>query len=240
MSNDMVVSMEPSAPNNRIMIEAEAILDIDFGVLYVANKKYNNPKFIDQSIWDLTKEDMTMRFLKRKFPSPLSAILTEDCNNESTCEKLFNDMWEQEYSQIIEHSEITAVTDVIYALMNDTNSQYKITIVSDSKMAYAVTEVLKGISNGITISVKPKEEIDLMDFDTVIVKDYRSLEKYKKHFDDPNTPPFIGVNIIGLGYAFNLVEIEGYDAWAPRREFTNKYAPKNSVSFMDVYKDIKL
>ena len=238
--SDMVVSMEPSAPNTNIMIEAEAILDIDFGVLRNAYAKYNSPTYVDQSVWNLSKGEMTKRLLKRKYPSPLSAILIDKYNTEAISKKLFDDMWEQDYSYIIDKSEITAVTDVIYAMMNDNKSQYKITIVTDSKLSYAVTEVLKGISNGIKFLVKPKEEIDLMDFDTVIVKDFRSLEKYKRHFDDPNSPPFIGVNIIGLGYAFNLFEIEGYNAWAPRREFTNKYVPKNSMTFMDVYKDVKL
>ena len=51
------------------------LIDLDFGILRMIQAEYNNPKFIDQNIMQMTTKEVRYALLNRDDPNPVTVCI---------------------------------------------------------------------------------------------------------------------------------------------------------------------
>lgn len=231
----MLLVSGQNTPNKKIMVEFSSIIDTDLGCLHYVHEHYNNPKYINQDVWECDFDTIRTDLLNREDPNPISIAVIQNDNAKQVQDLLYKTILDTNnpdiYSKVLEHSTITSVATVLHYMI-ETNSQYQIEVLCNASVATLEKDLLSRFAPELTsrIITTPKDQVNLKDYDTVIIRNLSSTSDYA------NPEKIFGVNIICMGYAYNLQYLQEYGEWIPNIKHTN-LIPKNTVSYMDVYSD---
>jgi hypothetical protein len=213
----------PLKPNNQILVDFDAMVDIDIGIYKYLFENYKGSKFFNYGFNNIRDENVFYDLaLYRKDINPISEILNPDTMNEDDANTLLQDIISnrEAYDYIINNSPITDV----YGLMEvyrTTESGINVTVICRGSVE--VDFLNKHSPKLFKTIVRPREEIDTDQYNAYFVKYFLSVIQYKK---------FSGNQIYILEYPFNMSD---YEKKIPIRELSYVLHDSNLIRTLAPY-----
>lgn len=173
---------------NNVLIEFEAVVDLDFGFLKLIQSKYNNLKFMKSYVLKADTYFLKYLLLTRRDPNPLSVMINKEY--EQDVDQIFKDIVASDRSEILELSSPTAIFGLIETYKK-TDGVINCTVLCKTQQD---EQYIKNLDDSIRTIVKGYD-IDLSTYDSIFIKDYNDILKYNK---------MEAKSIFLLKYAFNL------------------------------------
>ncbi len=173
-----------------LLVEFDSIIDIDLGLLYLMKNEYN-PDFLKPGILISNDENFfKCELLTRKFFNPLSVILKDEYSGD--IDKLYSEILESEYDKILKYSKPNSMFTMVYNYIKLQSDIIDVTILCKNEEE---KQLIKSILSGVRVIISKKEDIKLQPYDTMFVKDYCDILRYRNLKQK---------NIYILRYNFNL------------------------------------
>jgi hypothetical protein len=198
----------PLKPNNQILIDFDAMVDIDIGIYKYLLKNYKGSKFFNYTFNNLKNDNVLFDFaLFRKDINPILEIADRDKMTEDDANSLLQDIMSssEAYDFILKNSPITDICGLM-EVYRTTESGINVTVICRGESE--VNLLNKQYPNLFRTIISPREEIDTDLYNAYFVKYFLSIIQYKK---------FSGNQIYILEYPFNMSD---YKKKIPLRELS--------------------
>lgn len=217
---------------NRLLIEMDAVIDLDIGIAHLINSEYNNPEFVNTKMLGLSDWDYKTLLLNRRFENPLRMFVQSAYwgDIDDLRSQMFNDP--DVYDRILKASPTTGIFTIINEVLKTGAPSFKVTILCHTQQeAIHIRKLFP--DGGIDIAVSDDEfhkEFDVSDYDTIFVKNI---------FTPMNFKSFVGKNLYVCIYRFNLDE-ENFEA--PNIEAYKDYHFTKAIDIylIDVYSNTSI
>lgn len=199
------------------LAEFDTIIDLDLSIMKLVQEKFNNPKFIDQKIMNLSLHDVKEELLNRSHESPLSICI----DDIKTANSLYHELLDTKYSEILENQTITGVFKLMEVYHKSDNIEVTILCSSEEE-----ENIVKSYDKTLKTLVKKHDKVDVNDFDVYFLKSLTRVFVFNGKMS--------GKHIFIMGYMFNLYRAPD-GALFPHPEISKALIPDNRVGIVDVY-----
>lgn len=219
--------MEPN--NLSVAIPFNMVYDIDFGVV-----RYIRDNYKDADIYNIGVLNMEDIFLKdllrlRQEYNPVLLCLN-DSENYSYADYIYENIISNHYSEVLEKSVKTAISDFISFLDNTTDGQITITIICRNNLEKEfIINDFEEYKNGKSYIINAKCNANM--YDPIFVKSLKDLPNYYNN---------IGCNNIYLArYGFNIqYDEDGQEL--PKIDGSEIIFNENKCIFIDIYNQLEI
>lgn len=201
----------------RILVEFDAVIDIDLSIMKLVQEKFNNPKFINQKIMNLSLHDVKEELLNRTHESPLSICI----DDIKIANSLYHDFLETKYSEILENQTKTGVFKLMEVYHKSDNMEVTILCSSTEE-----EEIIKSYDKTLKTLVKKHDKVNVNDFDIYFLKSLSRIFVFNGKM--------VGKHVFVMGYMFNLYKAPDGTLF-PHPEVAKALIPDNRIGIVDVY-----
>lgn len=209
-------------PIKNILIPLDVLLNIDLGILKVVQNELNNKNIIDDSIFYNSDNRIIYHILNRQNPNVLSLVIKD--HTKYNINNLFNEIYEDYNSKILELSQFTDILNMI--ITGSGLNSFNIDILC--KNEYEKHHILNRLSFlKCSFNVIIQDSIELCNFekyDTIFINNIISIKNILNKF--------IGKNLYIIKARYNLEEVDdGYKL----PNFITDIIPEFMISIISSY-----
>lgn len=201
----------------KILVEFDAVIDMDLAMLKLVQEKYNNPSYINQDIMNLTLKEVKQALINRQVENPLS-ICIED---KSLADSIYKELVETKYDEILDNHSPTGIMKVIEIYR--TKSDIDVTVLCSNDRE---ASIVKLYNPNINTTVQKHDNINPKDYDVFFLKNIIRVFVFNGKFE--------GKHIFILKYAYSLFKAPEGD-YIPNPAIARVLYPSNRVGTIDVY-----
>ena len=180
-----------AAGYHNYLVMFNTIVDLDFAVLRMVQAEYNNPKFINQDVMNMTTKEVKFLLINREDPNPLIICFKD----KEIADSIYKEIMSTRYGDLLKESKYMAITGIfflisVYAAMDNTH----VTIVCGNKLE---EDIVRRHHKSVNVKiVNELSDIDVNDYTEFIFKSKYDVYKFKQKF--------IEKRIMLLNYKFNV------------------------------------
>lgn len=212
--------MPESSSGNNVLIPFDCMLNLDFGIIKVLQKYYNNPKFFENNI--LNNQDLFFRFLTtmNEKANIIWYLLKEEFKDNA--DSIRKEIMETEYKRIIEYSEPTNVCTLARQFNRIADGAIKCSIICKNEFE---RDYIKKLDPSLNAIIDDLYNMDLSIYDSIYIRDIEDILKMKK---------MVAKNIFIMTYKFNFDDnFENL-----RTKILSIISGANEIYTIDVYTNI--
>lgn len=196
---------------NNILVDFNMIVNTDVGVFSILKERYHNPKIIDPIILDTDIDTLLYRLKDERYNNVIELFVNEGYNTGMVYSQLIS----TKYKEILDKSMLTEVLNVVnvYIMTN----VITVTILCKNKLE---EQVIKKINSKFNVLLKTREKVNVKDFDSIFIKDYRNviyfenlkcknifISNYKNNIDEKKNLPLVDISAI-IGKTNNIYTMD--------------------------------
>lgn len=215
-----------------ILIPFDLLVDIDIGIVRTATIKYSDYEYFDFSrLEDINIQDYKFLFEYRTYRNPLFMITDIDIPEEEreTVDNMYKKIIEEDYVDILNRAELTAIHTIIAAGMYSEGGPFRINVICRNDLEVSYTNSLSFKSNIIMC----KDKLDICDID---IKNYKYI--FIKDIEDLEYYGILKEKVLFIAnYRFNKVymETEMGEEYVIEPKFIFNLISDNIIKTIDVY-----
>lgn len=215
-----------------ILIPFDLLVDIDIGIVRTATIKYSDYEYFDFSrLDDINIQDYKFLFEYRTYRNPLFMITDIDIPEEErkNVDDMYKKIIEEDYVDILNRSELTAIHTIISAGMYSEGGPFRINIICRNDLEVSYANSLSFKSNIIMC----KDKLDICDID---IKNYKYI--FIKDIEDLEYYGILKEKVLFIAnYRFNKVymETEMGEEYVIEPKFILNLISDNIIKTIDVY-----
>lgn len=215
-----------------ILIPFDLLVDIDIGIVRTSTIKYSDYEYFDFSrLEDINIQDYKFLFEYRTYRNPLFMITDIDIPEEEreTVDNMYKKIIEEDYVDILNRSELTAIHTIIAAGMYSEGGPFRINVICRNDLEVSYTNSLSFKSNIIMC----KDKLDICDID---IKNYKYI--FIKDIEDLEYYGILKEKVLFIAnYRFNKVymETEMGEEYVIEPKFILNLISDNIIKTIDVY-----
>ena len=207
------------ANGENVLIEFDATVDTDIGVIKVLKEKYGNPKFVREEVLSIDSDEALIEMLLyRSQPNPLTVCLKDDYLDQA--DSLYNQIIENEYDKILEYSNYTAIAKIVSMFIKAPNNSIKCTVVCKNEKQ---KHFIKRYDEDIEVIIGDYDK-DLAPYTSIFIKHYIGILNYKN---------VEGKNIYVSRIVCNMDVMMG--EYIPKIAISTLVGYVNRITLIDVY-----
>ena len=206
---------------NTLLMPFDCFIDTDLGLMKLLKEKYNNPEMVYDGILREREWYIIYLLLGRVDENPLSIILKE--NYQPNRNGLRDQFIEKEYDAILGLSKPNKIFELI-SMMYASDAVDIDILCRDSREQEYLTKLFKGRKINSFIA-QHLNKVDIRKYDTIFVKDYKDILKYKG---------LVQKNIYVLDYKFNT-ELDPNNKLRPILIVEGLISDKNTTNIISPY-----
>lgn len=206
---------------NNILVDFDIVIDTDLGLINLMKKEYNNTDFVLSYINNMKDKVIIEQLLQRKNKNPLSIVIKQEYMD--SIDNLYKEFLETDYDNILKYSKVTDIMNLMNAYIN--TGSVHVEIICKNKSEEQLINNLNLPQLKVTVE-NDKSKIDISVYDTIFIKDYSDIIKFKG---------LVAKNIFIGNYKFNLED----DNHTPLNDISLLVGRTNLVSIIDVYESNK-
>lgn len=215
-----------------ILIPFDLLVDIDIGIVRTATIKYSDYEYFDFSrLEDINIQDYKFLFEYRTYRNPLFMITDIDIPEEEreTVDNMYKKIIEEDYVDILNRAELTAIHTIIAAGMYSEGGPFRINVICRNDLEVSYTNSLSFKSNIIMC----KDKLDICDIN---IKNYKYI--FIKDIEDLEYYGILKEKVLFIAnYRFNKVymETEMGEEYVIEPKFILNLISDNIIKTIDVY-----
>lgn len=204
--------------DNRILVEFEALIDLDLAIYKYIRNNYASSEYVDQEFIHLMDErEIIYRFLSRKHINPLEIIMPD-----LDTENLYNDLRNNHLEDLLQYATAYDTFGLMITYLNLASS-VSVTVWCKSKTE---SDFIKSLNSRLeTIVVPERKDIDISEYTIIYTKYVAQLLEY---------PHIEGKHLFIAAAKFNMEE---------NSNMPNKlcvlFTDVNLIHLVDLYAKIK-
>lgn len=207
--------------NLKILVLFDSIVDTDYGIIKVIKEEYNNANYIDKVLLNSIDDKNIFDFLSVRDNSNIVYNLLKTMYRNSA-DKIYNELIETQYSNIIDKSTITNVALLIEEYIK--SGLIDITVLCKNKTE---EQFIKSKVNSIyTIVANDFNMIDISDYGSLFIKNIKDLLLFKDNLH--------GKVIYLMNYPFNF-ELNKNCRLCPLSSVLTELNAQIEIKVIDVY-----
>jgi hypothetical protein len=155
------------------LVMFNAMIDLDFAILRMIQKEYNNPKYIDQNIMHMTTQQAREALINRESPNPVTVCIKD----EEAADSIYKEIMSTRYGDLLKEEKYLAITGVFFLMSVYANlPDIDITVICSNEIE---ADVIKKYNKKInTVVIKSFSEINVDQFTELIFKNKYDIFKF--------------------------------------------------------------
>lgn len=179
--------------NNNILVDYNIIVDTDVGLYYLLQSKYNNPEYIKTEMLTLDKPGAVIKLMwEREDLNPLKMFLKDDYIDNA--DKLYNELLNTE-GEFIDLNSNLYKTFNMFLTFSNTNLIDISVFCKNEQQENTIKQLFRNSNKLNIIKYEKLEDIDISRYDSIYIKNFRDILKFKNLYKK---------NIYIPTYQFNL------------------------------------
>lgn len=180
-----------AAGYHNYLVMFNTLIDLDFSVLRMVQAEYNNPKFVDQKVMNMTTKEVKFLLINRTEQNPLSICFKDN----SIADSVYKEIMSTRYGDLLKEDKYMSITGIfflisVYSAMENTN----VTVVCGNELE---EKIIKRYHKNINVKVVNRlSDIDVNEYTEFIFKSKYDVYKFNQTFSEKR--------IILLNYRFNV------------------------------------
>lgn len=215
------INTDPASGYHNYLVMFNSIIDLDFAIIRMIQAEFNNPKYIDQRVMNMTTKQVKGLLLNRIDPNPVTVCV----DDKKIADDIYNEIMNKRYSDLLNKDKYLAITGIfflisVYVAMDNVNVTVLCTNEEEEKV------IRKYHSKVKIITMEDPSELEIDEYTEFIFKNKNDVYKFKK--------PFKEKRILLLNYLFNVhIDTKPYpDLALSYYLWNNGYS---NVALMDTY-----
>lgn len=185
------VKNDAASGYHNYLVMFNTLMDLDFAVLKMIQSEYNNPKYVNQKIMNMTIQQVKTILLNRDDPNPVSICIRD----KKISDDIYKEIMTTRYSDLISEDKYMSTTGIFFLISVYSNmDNVHVTVLCTSKEEEAV--IRKYHSKVDVIVMKNPSEINLDIYTEFIFKNKNDVFKFKNKFNEKR--------ILFMNYKFNV------------------------------------
>ena len=161
-----------------ILVEADMLVDTEFGLIRLIRDKYANEDFFFKDILNLDSKLLKGVLMERTMFNPLQVAFKDESLTDYM-DAFYTQFMEQEYEEILKRSCLTNIVNLV-KMGIDTEGIVKFCILCKNKMqkdfmTHVMSDCLPSL---FSIVIDDKDTFDVSPYSAIFVKDIRNLVRY--------------------------------------------------------------
>lgn len=185
------INTDPSSGYHNYLVMFNTLIDLDFGILRMIQAEYNNPKFIDQNIMQMTTKEVRYALLNRDDPNPVTVCIKD----KEIADKIYKEIMLTRYNDLLKEDKYMAITGIFFLIsVYSAMKNVFVNVLCTSKQEEAI--IRKYHSKVNIILKEDPSDMDLDEYTEFIFKNKTDVLKFKKGFNEKR--------ILFMNYKFNI------------------------------------
>lgn len=211
------------------LIDFEMLVNVDYGIIKLIKRDYNNGEYIDLDYLDKVKDSVLISELYlRDYENPLELVLKDDYINQA--DGLLNQIYKEKYKDVLDLSVMTNVSSLMQMYTNGqymSNDEFSVTVLCKNLIEEHYIKLKNPEYNTLVVSDKKKVDVNMYDY--FYIKNFKDLLDYNR---------LLKKNLYIARYGFNR---EPGRVNTLKLSISEKLADFNQLFFIDIYSigDIK-
>ena len=205
--------------SNSVLIPFDCIINLDFGIIKTLKQKYNNPKFFLPKIFNNNDDFFRYSTISNENASIVDFYLRDEHRDKANT--IERQLFEREYSQILENSEPTSILILAKHFMM-VDGAINVTILCKNELEQ---QYINRIDNNLKGTIDDLYNMDLSIYDSIFFKNITDIARLNLE----------GKNLYVLGYKSNFED----DFKTLLKSITDSVGDINIFYTVDVYQDLQ-
>lgn len=207
--------------SNNILVDFNMILDTDIGIFNVLRNKYNNPNYFNTDlINNIDIEALIYNISNTVYNNILDLFIKDEYKNQS--KSLYNQILDNNLELVYDNSLVTEGLNLFKVYLE--SGTIRVTVLCKNEFE---EQIINKLDKRFAIIRYDDNKIDCEEFDSIFLKEYKDVIKFKK---------LEAKNIFISNHANNLDEEKGI----PLLDISLIIARTNKVYTIDLYKKEKI
>lgn len=189
--------------SNNILADFNMLLNTDIGVFKVLKGKYNNPKYFDSEfINNIDTDALIYNLMNTKYGNILDLFIKEEYKDQSN--SLYNQIMDNDIDLVYDNSIITECLNLFKVYMESGIISISILCKNEKE-----EQIINKLDSRLNVIKYNEDKIDCKDYDTIFLKDYKDVVKFKdlhsknifisnhmNNLDDEKGTPLLDISLI--------------------------------------------
>lgn len=211
------------------IVPFELLIDTDMGLYKLIQQEYRSPMFRKSILDERDMDVMKLILTERGYLNPLKDFFYDEYKScIQDADSLYQEFMDKRYKDILCLSCATGIFNMVRRtkFIND-YLRFIVLYRKEEEKEYLENRYKKYDFKPCMKKYDTFEEVDLSEYGSVYIKNYRDILKFTKK---PNN--LVGKNVIYANYKFNC---EGRESNVPLQDVTEQIIGTNVIKSIDIY-----
>lgn len=173
------------------LVMFNALIDLDFSILRMIQAEYNNPKYINEEVMQMTTKQVKDLLINREDPNPVTVCIKD----KELADHIYQEIMLKRYLDLLKEDKYLSITGIFFLISVFSNmDNVHINVLCTRKEEEKIIKKYHSKIN--TIVMEDPSEISLDEYTEFIFKNKNDVYKFKNKFNEKR--------VVLLNYRFNI------------------------------------
>lgn len=173
------------------LVMFNALIDLDFSILRMIQAEYNNPKYINEEVMQMTTKQVKDLLINREDPNPVTVCIKD----KELADRIYQEIMLKRYLDLLKEDKYLSITGIFFLISVFSNmDNVHINVLCTRKEEEKIIKKYHSKIN--TIVMEDPSEISLDEYTEFIFKNKNDVYKFKNKFNEKR--------VVLLNYRFNI------------------------------------
>lgn len=173
------------------LVMFNALIDLDFSILRMIQAEYNNPKYINEEVMQMTTKQVKDLLINREDPNPVTVCIKD----KELADRIYQEIMLKRYLDLLKEDKYLSITGIFFLISVFSNmDNVHINVLCTHKEEEKIIKKYHSKIN--TIVMEDPSEISLDEYTEFIFKNKNDVYKFKNKFNEKR--------VVLLNYRFNI------------------------------------